>query len=75
MLILYDYDSNFIHVEPMPNRSGASILAAYKWAHTMFSARGLRPQLQRLDNEASHALQEFMTEQDVDYQLAPPHIH
>ena len=33
MLILYDYDSNFIHVEPMPNRSGASILAAYKWAH------------------------------------------
>ena len=75
MLILYDYDSNFIHVEPMPNRSGASILAAYKRAHTMFSSRGLRPQLQRLDNEASHALQEFMTEQDVDYQLAPPHIH
>ena len=75
MLILYDYDSNFIHVEPMPNRSGASILATYKRAHTMFSSRGLRPQLQRLDNEASHALQEFMTEQDVDYQLAPPHIH
>ena len=38
MLILYGYDSNFIHVELMPNKSGAAILAAYKWTHTIFSA-------------------------------------
>ena len=39
MLILYNYDSNFIHVEPMPNRSGASILATYN-GHTQCSQQG-----------------------------------
>ena len=34
MLILYDYDSNFIHVEPMPNRSGESIQTG---AHNVLS--------------------------------------
>jgi hypothetical protein len=75
MLILYDYDSNYIHVEPMKNRTGPAILAAYQHAITMLSARGLRPQLQKLDNEASSALQQFMTSQDIDFQLAPPHVH
>jgi hypothetical protein len=32
MLVLYDYDSNFIHVEPMKSKSGAEILAVYKHA-------------------------------------------
>ena len=41
MLILYEYNSNFIHVEPMPSRSGASILAAYKRVHAMLSPWGL----------------------------------
>ena len=75
MLILYEYDSNFIHVEPMKNKSGPEILAAYQRAHKMFNERGLRPLLQKLDNEASEALQQFMTSQGVDYQLAPPLVH
>ena len=75
MLVIYDFDSNYIHVEPMPNKTGPSILAAYKRAHTLFSARVLKPQLQRLDNEASAALKSFMAEQDVDFQLVPPHVH
>ena len=75
MLVMYDYDSNYIHVEPMPNKTGPAILAAYKRAHTLFSSRGLKPQLQRLDNEASAALKSFMAEQEVDFQLVPPHVH
>ena len=75
MLIVYDYDSNFIHVEPMPNKSGPSILAAYTKAHALFTSRGLKPSLQRLDNEASLALQSFMEDKEVDFQLAPPHVH
>ncbi|EEC51526.1 predicted protein [Phaeodactylum tricornutum CCAP 1055/1] len=75
MLVVYDYDSNFIHVEPMKNRTGTEILAAYRRAFDLFSSRGLRPQLQRLDNEASTALQQFMDDSRVDFQLVPPHLH
>ncbi|EEC47130.1 predicted protein [Phaeodactylum tricornutum CCAP 1055/1] len=46
MLVLYDYDSNAIHVELMKNKSGPEILAAYQRAHSLFTQRGLRPQLQ-----------------------------
>jgi hypothetical protein len=75
ILVVYDYDSNYIHAEPMKNRTGPEILAAYQRAITMLASRGLRPLLQRLDNEASAALQQYMQEQQVDYQLAPPNIH
>ena len=59
----------------MKNKTGPEILAAYTRAHTLFSSRGLRPQLQRLNNEASAALKVFMTEQEVDFQLVPPHYN
>jgi hypothetical protein len=47
-------------------------MAAYKRVHKILTARGLKPKLQRLDNEASKTLQEFMQENVIDYQLAPP---
>ena len=76
MLVVYDYDSNFIHVKAMTSKSGPDILAAYKRAHALvLTSRGLRPRLQRLDNEASKALQQFMHSAGVDFQLAPPHVH
>jgi hypothetical protein len=37
--------------------------------------RGLKPHLQRLENEASLALRNYLTKQGINYQLAPPHIH
>jgi hypothetical protein len=37
--------------------------------------RGLKPSLQRLENEAYLALRNYLTKQGIDYQLAPPHIH
>jgi hypothetical protein len=38
-------------------------------------SRGLRPRLQRLDNEANNLLKSFVTAEDIDFQLAPPGIH
>ena len=75
MLVLYDYDSNHIHAEPMPSRTAKSIVDAYTRAHTVLVKAGLRPRLQRLDNEASAMLKQFMADQDIDFQLAPPHLH
>ena len=62
LLVIYDYDSNYIHVEPMTSKSGPAILAAYAKVHALLSSRGLKPALQRLDNEASSALQSFMND-------------
>jgi hypothetical protein len=60
LLVIYDYDSNNILAEPMKTRTGASILTAYKTLHSTLCAAGLPPELQRLDNECSKPLKEFM---------------
>jgi hypothetical protein len=75
LLIVYDYDSNGILAKPMPRRTGLCILHAYKTIHTRLTTAGLHPKLQRLDNEASLILEDFMTKEGIDYQLVPPGVH
>ena len=75
LFIIYDYDSNSIHAEPMKNRTTNSILTAYKTVHQCLCTAGLKPKLQWLDNECSQILKDYMIEQGIDYQLVPPHVH
>ena len=76
LFVLYDYDSNSIWEEPIKSKSGPVILAAYtKVVHKRLLQSGLRPILQRLDNECSEILKEFMKKEEVDYQLVPPSDH
>jgi hypothetical protein len=75
LLILYAYDANYIHAEPMKSKTSNAILNAYKAAHATLVAAGLKPRLQYLDNEASTALKSFLHSSDIDFQLAPPGIH
>jgi hypothetical protein len=37
--------------------------------------KGFRPKLQKLDNEASIALKEFMSDKGIKFQLTPPGMH
>jgi hypothetical protein len=75
VLIVYEYDSNYIHAEPMIDCTGPSIIAAYQRSISFLQSRGFKPLLQRLDNEATGTLQEFLVALDIDFQLAPPHVH
>jgi hypothetical protein len=76
VLVVYDYDSNAILAEPMRNRTDAEMLRAYGVILNRLIARGLKPKLQRLDNEASTALKSYLQdEMDIKYQLVPPHVH
>jgi hypothetical protein len=75
MLILYDYDSNSILSAPMKNRGDKEMVRAFDLLIQSLILRGLKPLLQRLDNEASLALRDYLTKQGITYQLAPPHIH
>jgi hypothetical protein len=56
----------------MKSRSTSEWLKAYEHIHQELTSRGFTPKLQTLDNEASSAMKSLFTENDVDYQLAPP---
>ena len=75
LFVLYDYDSNSIHAELMKNKTANSILVTYKIVHKWLCTAGMKSMLQHLDNECSQILKDFMSEQGIDYQLVPPHVH
>jgi hypothetical protein len=59
----------------MKNRGDKEMVRAFDFIIQSIILRGLKPLLQRLDNEASLALRNYLTKQGITYQLAPPHIH
>jgi hypothetical protein len=75
MLILYDYDSNAILVEPMKNRSDAEALRAYQHLYGILTDHGLKPKLNILDNEASKAIKRGIRQAGADLQLVEPNNH
>jgi hypothetical protein len=75
ILVVYDYDSNHILAEPLKSRSEHKLVRAYTKLHTKLTTCGLRPLLQKLDNECPAGLKKFMKTEGVDYQLFPPHVH
>jgi hypothetical protein len=75
LMVLYDWDSNHIFAQPFKNRTSHCIKDAYKALHKRLCAAGLRPKLQRLDNECSAILKQFLKDKNVDYQLVPPGVH
>jgi uncharacterized protein YgfB (UPF0149 family) len=74
-MIIYDYDSTAILAEPIKNQSDQDILRTYSKLHKYLTDRGLKPQLQKLGNERSAALKQFMRTANLDFQLVPPDNH
>jgi hypothetical protein len=75
LMVCYVYDCNYIKVIPMKSRSALEWVNAYHHIHQELTVKGFRPKLQTLDNEASAALKNFFTTNDVQFQLVPPHCH
>ena len=75
VFIMYDYDSNSIHAEAMPNRTAKAHVAAYTTVHNRLVRAGLRPKLHMLDNECSNQLKEYIAEQGTSLQLTPVALH
>jgi hypothetical protein len=59
----------------MKSRSASEWVKSYEHIHQELTAKGFKPKLQTLDNEASAALKKKITTNDVEYQLVPPHRH
>lgn len=75
LLVVYDYDSNAILVEPLKNRQAAVIRKAWEKIHTKLVTSGVTPKLYVMDNEASYDLKNAMKSHSVAYELVPPHTH
>jgi hypothetical protein len=59
----------------MKSRSASEWVKAYDTVHQELTVKGFKPKLQTLDNEASAALKNYFTTNDISYQLVPPHCH
>jgi hypothetical protein len=59
----------------MKNRGDKDMVRAFDLLIKSLIICGLKPSLQRLDNESFLALRNYLTKQGIDYQLAPPYIH
>jgi hypothetical protein len=75
VMVCYIYDINFIKVVPMKSRSASEWVKRYDSIHQELTFKDFKPNLQTLDNEASNALKNFFTVNDIAYQLVPPHCH
>jgi hypothetical protein len=73
VMLCYVFDCNYVKVLPMKSKSASEWAKAYDLMHQELTAKGVKPKLQTLDNEASAALKNFFTTNDVEYQLVPPH--
>ena len=76
LMVMYDYNSNAILMEPIRNRKGPTLVDAHRKLHRRLTNSGLRPCfLMFLDNEYSNALKEFLQEERVAFQLTPAGMH
>jgi hypothetical protein len=75
IMILYDYDSNAILAQPIKDRTAPELLKSFQVMEQALVARGLKPKLTRLDNEASKLLKTFLHQQDITFKLVPPYSH
>jgi hypothetical protein len=74
-MLLYDYDSNAILAQPIKDRTAPELLKAFQVMEQELVARGLKPKLMKLDNEASKLLKDYLQQQDITFQLVPPYSH
>jgi hypothetical protein len=75
LVIFYIYDANFIASVPIKNHTKEELLRAYQITYKYLSSRGFKPQLQKMDNETSKDVEDFIESQRTTLQYTPPDIH
>ena len=73
--MFYIHDPNYIKEIPINIRKEEELLRVYKEIYAYCESRGFKPQLQKMDNEMSKDVEDFITSQQTDYQYTPPDMH
>ena len=75
ILVGYHYDANCILAHPAKNRKGPTLVGAWQHLQNEFAKAGTAPEAWILDNEVSDDLKSAFSDNEVEFQLAPPHSH
>jgi hypothetical protein len=75
IMLLYYYDSNAILAQSIKDRTAPELLKAFQVMEHELVARGLKPKLMKLDNEASKLLKTYLHQQNITFQVVPPYSH
>ena len=73
--VLYHCKTNAILVKPIVNVDDCSIFAAYKEMFEFLEAKGYKPKMNVIDNQATRYIKKFLTEKECNLQLVEPHNH
>ncbi len=74
-LVMYVYEANAILATPIAALDDRSIFNAYKKNFDELTAKGFKPKLNVMDNQATKFIKQFLTEQECELQLVEPHNH
>jgi hypothetical protein len=78
LMFFYSSGGNYIHIELLDSRTENHVLSAYKKGVEFFSEKGLKPNVQRMDNEPSFltaAFRAYQEANDITPDLVPPGQH
>ena len=68
--------NNYVYNIPMTGKSGPEYVKAYKELFAHFKKRGVKPKAQRIDNETSRALTNYLeSDENITMEYVPPHSH
>ena len=73
--VLYHYKTNSILATPITNLDDKSIFTAYKANFEMLEAKGYKPKVNVMDNQATEYIKKFLTKKGCQLQLVEPHNH
>jgi hypothetical protein len=74
-LVVYHYKTNAIMATPIAGLNDKTVFKAYKAIFQDLTARGFKPKLNVMDNQATKYIREFLTEEECRLQLVKPHNH
>ena len=72
---VYIYNINAILMRCLKTKAGAEHLQTFKDVHTLLLHRVLQPKYCIMDNECSAPIKKFITDNNMELQLAPPQMH
>ena len=75
IMVLAHPDSNGILQEPMKNRTSGKMICAYQKLIDRLKSAGITPKCHILDNECSTDFKQTIRDNNMTYQLVPPHDH
>ncbi len=74
-LVIYHYKSNTILALPISGLDDETIFEVYKIAFDELAAKGFKPKLNIMDNQATKYIKKIFTKKECKLQLVEPHNH